>query len=769
MSNESEVILPEGGAVEVSSVAQEAAPKKRIKDMTPEEKKLYNREAQKKSRPKQKERKQAASFVYDSDTLPTKPEAKKILADRGLRNPHVIDVCYELALQAAEHADVPANRFLFQNGIAKMLESYDKKEPQALPPVSEEAVVGELNNHAELVAIHDYSIAWREDAFDFPEFLRLRRVCKTDAYELGLMLGKDWEVCQKNWAEFLPRFNPDTLPPNYTQRQMREWLASTCEVKDYLLLASRNSMKSSFSLNWLLTLHLCCPDARALLCSETKKLSAGFIRSYRSMWEVKPNNESKMQILFPEYCIAPGEGSTLEFSSPMAHLDLIQASATSTSAESAVTGGRAEVLLCDDIISNLTCGTEEQCQKSVDLFDLLSKLREVLGSFSIVIGTPWKADIDLYAVLLKRSEEDGGSLAFRMDPVVTLKRTAQHKLTPQLLTTITQEDVESYLLPVRMPWRWIKSEITKNPTFALSQNFIVFPKAEDDDLRVTFEEDDLISHTRSVGHFETPTYTKCLSLDRAWSLSKFADFSCLTVGTVQQVKDKTAVVIRDVRMDRWKESELVKAVCDMIEKHRDIKYVVAERDRGYEQLGLSILRMLQMRGIPAPHFVWKPIPAGIHNDRMKAKRAKKLELPLKENRLWFVAGDWNEFCFKQLCDFNGLIKSNSTRKDDFVDTLGLFWETFGPKYDLKDTAPVDPEEQARVKQENEELAQQERLRHHHQRMFNDGASSWTTARQYDRNNEPPPEPAAPPPQSPRDAAMQQLIKILPPSMRRRSF
>ena len=124
--------------------------------------------------------------------------------------------------------------------------------------------------------------------------------------------------------------------------------------------------------------------------------------------------------------------------------------------ESVVAGGRAEVLLFDDPISNLSCGTEEQRQKSVNNFDLLQKLREVLGSLSITIGTPWHEE-DLYAELLKRNEEEGGdSLSYRIDPVVTLKPYAQHKLTPALLPTLIEDDIESYLLPIRMPWRFVK-------------------------------------------------------------------------------------------------------------------------------------------------------------------------------------------------------------------------------------------------------------------------------------------------------------------------
>jgi len=114
----------------------------------------------------------------------------------------------------------------------------------------------------------------------------------------------------------LAPLQPRHAEKKYTQKEMRLWLDSISPVKDYLLMASRNSMKSSFVLVWLLTLHLCAPDARALLVSETQKLSSGFIRSYRNYWEVQPNSETMLQKLFPEYCVKPGRrfGDVLPFS-----------------------------------------------------------------------------------------------------------------------------------------------------------------------------------------------------------------------------------------------------------------------------------------------------------------------------------------------------------------------------------------------------------------------------------------------------------------------
>src|SRR6266851_7453914 len=87
--------------------------------LSPEELAQHRRAIDNKSRKSRKEKTQQARFVFSSATEPTKAEAKEILAARGLKNPHVIEVCYELALSAAEQTGVTPNRYLFQNGIAK--------------------------------------------------------------------------------------------------------------------------------------------------------------------------------------------------------------------------------------------------------------------------------------------------------------------------------------------------------------------------------------------------------------------------------------------------------------------------------------------------------------------------------------------------------------------------------------------------------------------------------------------------------------------------
>jgi hypothetical protein len=157
-------------------------------------------------------------------------------------------------------------------------------------------------------------------------------------------------------------------------------------IKQFLLLSTRNGYKSSASLILALTAVLCCPDIRLLLVSETQKLSKGFIRSFRSYWELS-GAPTRFQQLFPEMMIPSGDGSSLTFESPMARLNLIAPTAEASSMESTHAGGRMDVLFLDDGISNVTVTTEELREASVQRHDLLRKLLEV-GGLEICLGTP---------------------------------------------------------------------------------------------------------------------------------------------------------------------------------------------------------------------------------------------------------------------------------------------------------------------------------------------------------------------------------------------
>jgi hypothetical protein len=243
-----------------------------------------------------------------------------------------------------------------------------------------------------------------------------------------------------------------------------------------------------------------------------------------------------------------------------------------------------------------------------------------------------------------------------------------------------------------------------------------------------------------------------MSLDRAYSVSKYADFSAICAGRIQ-VKDQQQIcVITDVLMDRLRESELVDACVKQIIKHHPTHFVM-ERDKGWEALIQSIQRKLMLMGVPSPQFQAKPIPAGGQNVRAKAKRIKILELPLMDGRLWFVSSAiWNDSVFEQFIKYDGVTVSNSHRKEDAVDGIALLYESYMPR-SLSDVPESTADEQQKIDQQVEEEQHKEMQRHHYQSMFGPNPVS-----QPKQEDEPKPERQT----DPRRAT---LSKILPPGMR----
>jgi hypothetical protein len=740
-------------AVPAAPAAKNGKPN--IKAMTGDERKKYNLAKVNKSRQKAKEKQDVTNFIYSSATEPTKAEARKILECRGLRNPHVIDTVYRLVLQAAEQNNIYPNRFLFAHGIVNTLKSYELNEPRLLSGIPEEEVTGELSNRAELYGLYDAGIGPREST-TFEEFLEIRQHCKTDAFYLGKeILHKDFVDCHQAWTDYFPKFDPTGLHPGYTQKQAIKWLSDASDVKNFLLLASRSSFKSSWSHVWLLSLILCFPDVRVLLVSETRPLAKDFIGVIRSYFEAMPGQETRFQQLFPEFTIPMGDGSVLSLDCPMAHLRLPQSIET-TSMDSAVAGRRFDIGLFDDPISNTSCGNDTQIQASHDKFLALLKLRETSG-LVLVLGTPWNED-DMCARLIRQAKgNQDSSWTYRIDPAFIVKPEARFKLTPTLLPTLREDEIESFLFPERLDWKFLKQEISNSPSFFLSQNLCIFPKPVDSEIRCTFIESDLRAATRPVGAFEKTVFSRNVAaLDRAFSVAKTADYSALCIGRTLVRNLRPILAVLNVVMDRVTESGLVDMCVNAIIKY-SIEYFVLEKDKGFEALVSSIQRQLMLRGVPAPQFRSVGIPGGARNRQAKARRVKTLELPLTDGRLWFAVNENIDNIYQQFVRYDGVTGSGSSdgSKDDIPDAVSLCYENFMPK------SNVDiPEEDLKVQKQKEEDEANERrrleLRQANDAMFSGGMPVAQQPRLDD-------DPAAEP--NPVEDRRTMLSKILPPGMR----
>jgi hypothetical protein len=681
------------------------------------------------TRQKRADTKKAPSFVYSSDTEPTKSEGKELLTARGLKNAHVTALCQELALVAAEQNGVASNRFLFQNGIRAVLESRDCKAPKPLDLIPDEEVTGELLKRAELFALYDFGF-WRHSDVSFDQWLADRLKFKSSAFELSKILGKeDFGRKHKEWTDFAPRWNPIGLKPGYTQREALNWLDAQSETKKFLLVASRNSMKSTWARILALCLTITCPDAPILIISETNKLSKKAMREFRGYLEVTWNDPTLFQQYFPEFTIPPDSGQSSAYENPLAHLGLPQVACESSSMESSNTGSRFWLALFDDPISRDNgTSNEDQRAEAISKHGSIMKLREPAG-YALNVQTPWVQG-DLGDAMIQANEQDPDHpLAVRLDPVMEIRPEAKHKG----LLELQEDDVVLNFLP-KLNWKFVKGEM-RSPeglNFFRTQYLVQWVK-DDDGIKCQFEHDELHARVKGSGFFGNFVVAQVvMSLDRAFSVSARADFSCIVVGKVQAVENKQALVVADVRMNRFKESELVRNIVEMIERHHPAVFV-SQQDKGWAELSEAIRRQCLMKGIPVPWLRFLPVD---NTDKAKARRVKKLELPLSDGRLWFFLSHWTEGCLLQLEKFDGTTKSSS-RKDDFPDALSLLWDAFGPKYE--EETPKEGREERQRELEEEEA--RERKAHWYNAMFGN-------------NYTPPPpkqeEPVAPtPPRDPR--------------------
>jgi predicted phage terminase large subunit-like protein len=281
----------------------------------------------------------------------------------------------------------------------------------------------------------------------------------------------------------------------------------------------------------------------------------------------------------------------------------------------------------------------------------------------------------------------------------------------------------------------------------------IFPLETDAELRCQFDHVDLWARVR--GGFGNPLISQTvMSIDRAFSVSKYADLSCLVVGKRQPVEQKDALVVADSRMDRWKTSELVKNIVDMIQQHKPT-VLVGEQDKGWQELDEAIRKECMRRGVQIP---WIRFVVTDQTEKAKAKRVKKLELPISDGRLWFVGAHWIEAALQQLEKFDGVTSSNSHRKDDFPDALAILWDAFGPKVQ-EEIKEEDPETKARKEQQRENDEEHFRRTQMHSRMFGNEAlprvqtrTEWEAMQRGGSEFQPPVTPAAPAAYHPGQAA-----------------
>jgi len=696
--------------------ATPATPKRRgrgidrsaLKASDPEKFLAHKRAIDLKSKRKSRDKEKKASFVYDSSTEPTKPEAKELLAARGLQNPHIIDFCYDLALVAAEQNDLPANRFLFQNGLRKTLESHELGATQTLEPIPSEEVPGELLNRAELHCLWCFGF-WRQPDVTFEQWLADRLKFKLSAFELSKILGKeDFGAVHEEWTNFAPRWNPLGLRPGYTQREALDWLDAQSSTKRFLLIASRNSMKSTWARILALTLVITYPDSRILYVTETNKLSRKAMKELKGYLEMTPNSPSLFQQYFGEFTVAPGSGQALTYDNPLARLNLPQHSIEQSSAESSNTGSRFDFCIFDDFVSrDYGTSNEEQRATAVAAWGSIMRLREPSGCV-LNIQTPWVPG-DLGDVMIQRNNEDPEHpLAVRIDTVMTVKPEAKQKG----LLELQEEDVVLNFLP-KLNWKFVRNELRSPEGLNFFRSQYLCEWVPDDSTLDLLNFDRLALQRATLAPSAAPPMGPLVIFgDIAHSTRATADRSAFAVSRITtNIAGEKCMTIVDVVADRMRSSQFADKLAQLCRQWNP-QFVCLERTPTWDLLAAEIYRAANNYQIVIP-LTWVQ-PPNVRN--AKFLRLKGLEGLLAAGRLQFVSGPYIDSLFDELERLDGTAGGSSTRHDDRADAIGWTQKIFCPAIHFQET-------KAKATDEEEDTAiRAAKKRAHYDRMF---GPQWT--------------------------------------------
>jgi hypothetical protein len=647
-----------------------------------------NRKAKQKYDKKKREEKEVIEAEIDANDFTSrevlsKEDAFDVFEERGL-SPERVEVFYRLAVEASRETGLTANEFFFRHGVRRMQESIAAGRPILLEEIPDEDVAGMLDTRADLYATWDYSCSWRTgnpENESFDAYIATCLAVKNDFFTLSEVCGKDfYKEAYQSWVDLMPKLDARDLPRRYTQQQMRKFLGVS-PIKQRLLSAARNSMKSSFMELWIVQLLLTVPDCRTLIVTETNPLATSRLEQVKLYFEVQPTGSTRLQQLFPHYCILQGEGKATEFRCPMSRLHLTIGVALSSMESGGFAGQRNDVCLFDDPLSENTVGTEAAIKKTITKYDAIRKLSEIGALGSVLVCTPW-AVTDLGAELQKRNEEaekDGNFefLDYRIEPAFTVKKHAE-AIAKEDLLALKESDVV-LRFPRRLDWKFLRAEMQSgredNFKGFRSQYLVSWADLAEDSLRCSFVEEELKARTKPLAFFEPialiDTY---MSVDTAWSISKFADMSCIVLTKVIKHDNKTVGLVTDVDMARYKIPELAAHIVEAIH-HGNPTKVVIEKSGSWQSLADEIRKAAMIRGYLLPHIYWKPTNLGGTSAKAKVQRVKRLEVPIADRTLFFAQGHWNDAALLQLVNFDGV---NMKRRNDFPDALALGWETFFP-------------------------------------------------------------------------------------------
>lgn len=715
-------------AVETSPA--ESAPESRKAASKRKRNRLYKRAERQRKRQAHEE---AAAEAYDCSDVCKKEEAKGILRyRRNLSKGYIVDAAYALGTIAAKGLKIPANRFLWTNGVLSALESIRmQSSQQLLPSVQDAKAENEVFRNQDQLALWDFACSWREQTakqgrweeghkISFEEYQALRAL-KGDPCKLGnVLLDRDFEALHEEWQEFFPRININALSENYSQREMKQVLSSLAEIYDYLCMAFRGSFKTTWMVSYLLC--WCCAfyDIRVLVASATTPLSRDTVKAFRKHFLVENEDLTLFQQIFAEMNLytKEDEGSVQTYQNPCARLNLAQATMFSVGLDSTVAGRRADIILADDLSDNSNSDTPELRATTQRKWELMTELREGgNASFVFMLGTPYALGDLLWTVINRNSINTTKSVAVKLDPCLELIDEARRRELldkPELWHQVQEHEVKMRF-PTQFSWAAFKKSLSNNELKTVLQQKLLVFTSDGDVIRLNFEREQLeAAIVEKAPNPDANIHQLLMAVDRAHSTKSTADRSAISITQFHNNSiGQPSMCVLHSQADRWHTSELAKQIVDTWIEYKPYTIVI-EKDNAWQDLAASLQLECDRRNVTL-NIYWRPTT---QTPRAKIIRFKGLEglLGATPRRLTFVRGPWIEDTFAEFEWQDGIrVSSTGKQKDDRLDCISTA-SLFLPGL-------ITAEEADKTQEDKEAEDRRAAMRAQHEMIFGSGTHS----------------------------------------------
>jgi hypothetical protein len=549
-------------------------------------------------------------------------------------------------------------------------------------------------------------------------------------------------------------------------------------TNELMLLEQRGGYKSTIDgidcVQWLLN----APDCRIMVITAFRQLAKKRAKEIKAYFYLPERAQpTAFHMLFPEYITRGVMGRSdgpLECPARINTNFFKEDSMWFTSMESSATGDHCCVLKGDDIVDPDNSADEEM--REALKFDFDSRKTDLLDpwGFVDVTGTRYFTD-DMYGTRFKVNPESKRVSPFRYscrgawtlsvdDQILySLPNDDSKKLT---VAQIIKEKRGYLVFPAKNNWAKLRNIYDEKGerNFKNQQMNEATDKSELTDFVNHFSHDFMIAHLRPKEFI--PAHAEYFQIwDLAYSESATSDFSVGVHIALWKLEDgRVSMAITDAVFGKWKSSDLSTQIALFYRSHPDARRIFIEKVNGFEWLYDRILAAGVLYGVPQLKSLVGPFDID-NTKNAKRNRIKNLELLMSDDRLNFINGAlWNDVCFRQFEIFTGE-PSTKSRKDDFPDVISFAFKTILPRDIIKGMA----EDTNKSREEREEQHKAEMRKVQHQRMH--GYTQLPSVQNASDYNPRKPQPIAEPvveQVSPRNAAMAQLLKILPPAFRRRA-